>query len=197
MEYDLFGILMRWIHMLAAITAVGGLIFMRLALLPAVATLPETSRPEFHEAVRSRWARPVQLSIMFLLLSGIFNIISLENQYDLGKVPPYRLLFGIKFLLALPVFFIASLLTGRSNFGQRFRNNRKLWLNVNIVLAVIIVCLSGVLRKANPPRKPFRTAHAMATTGKSLPNDIGCIRLETQPASSESRSQAGRLTARA
>src|SRR5688500_5692620 len=117
MEFDVFGILLRWMHILAAITAVGGLIFMRVALLPAVATLPEASRPEFHDAIRSRWARPVQLSLMFLLLSGIVNIISMENQYDLGKVAPYRLLFGIKFLLALPVFFLASVLTGRSNFG--------------------------------------------------------------------------------
>ncbi len=163
MDFDVFGILLRWMHILAAITAVGGLIFMRVALVPAVGALPEASRKDFHEAVRSRWARPVQLSIMFLLLSGIFNIISLENQYDLGKVPPYRLLFGIKFILALPVFFLASVLTGRSNFGQRFRDNRKLWLTVNIVLTVIIVCLSGVLRKANPPRKPVRTAQAAAT----------------------------------
>jgi uncharacterized membrane protein len=182
MEFDFIGIVLRWMHILAAITAVGGVIFMRLALLPAVATLPESTRPDFHEAIRTRWARPVQIAILFLLLSGIFNIISVENQYDVGKVPYYRLLFGIKFLLALPVFFLASVLTGRSNFGQRFRDNRKLWLTVNVVLAVIIVCLSGILRKANPPRKPIRTSQTPAVTapvGMFLPNSGTLIRLES------------------
>jgi hypothetical protein len=154
---------------------------MRWALLPAVETLPESTRKDFHEAIRSRWSRVVQIAITFLLLSGIVNIISMENQYDLGKVPYYRLLFGIKFLLALPVFFLASVLTGRSAFGQRFRDNRKLWLTVSVVLALLIVCLSGILRKSNPPRKPVgtaQTAPAAAPAGMFLPNSSPLISLE-------------------
>ena len=155
MEFDVLGILFRWLHILAAITAVGGTIFMRFALLPAVAALPEASRKDFHEAVRSRWARPVQISILFLLLSGVYNIISIGAEYDLKKVGLYHPLFGIKVLLALAVFFLASVLTGRGARTQRFRDNRRLWLTVNLVLAVLIVCISGVLRKSDPPKKPM------------------------------------------
>jgi uncharacterized membrane protein len=160
MEWDVLGIVFRWLHILAAITAVGGTIFMRFALLPAMAELPEATRKSFHEAVRSRWARPVQLAILFLLISGVFNIISMENQYDLSKVRLYHPLFGVKFLLALAIFFLASVLTGRSARTQRFRDNRRLWLTVNLVLAVLVVCISGVLRKSDPPKKPVSAISA-------------------------------------
>lgn len=160
MDLDYLGILFRWMHILAAITAVGGTIFMRFALLPAVAELPETVRKDFHEAVRSRWARPVQLSILFLLLSGVYNIISMLNEYDVAKVRLYHPLFGIKFLLALVIFFLASVLTGRSARTQKFRDNRRLWLTVNLVLAILVVCISGILRKSDPPKKPVSAAGA-------------------------------------
>lgn len=162
MDIDVLGIVFRWLHILAAITAVGGTIFMRFALLPAISNVPESARDAFHEAIRSHWAKAVRLSILFLLVSGFYNIIAAENQYDLGKVPLYRMLFGIKFLLSLAIFFLASVLTGRSARTQRFRDNRRTWLTVNLVLAVVLVCISGVLRKSDPPKKPVRTAQASA-----------------------------------
>jgi hypothetical protein len=67
-------------------------------------------------------------------------------------------LFGIKFLLALAIFFLASVLTGHSARTQKFRDNRRLWLTVNLVLAVLVVCISGILRKSDPPKKPLRSA---------------------------------------
>jgi uncharacterized membrane protein len=154
MDLDIVGILLRWMHILAAVTAVGGTIFARLALVPSLGVLSDETRAKLHEAIREHWARPVQISISFLLISGVINIILMEGQYDLGRVGYYRPLFGIKFLLAFVVFFLASALTGHGNATQRFRDNRKYWLTVNMALAIIIVCISGVLRKSNPPPKP-------------------------------------------
>jgi uncharacterized membrane protein len=155
MDPDLIiGILLRWMHILAAVTAVGGTIFARLALVPSLDVLNDESRSKLHEAIRQHWAKPVQISIGLLLVSGIINAVSIMKNYDVARVGYYHAVFGIKFLLAFVVFFLASALTGHGKATQRFRDNRRYWLTVNMVVAITIVCLSGVLRKSDPPRKP-------------------------------------------
>jgi hypothetical protein len=71
-------------------------------------------------------------------------------------------LFGIKFLLALVIFFVASLLVGRSPAADRFRQKRKTWLTLNMTLAITVVLISGVMRTL--PQKPRPTELAPATT---------------------------------
>lgn len=138
-------LIFRWMHILAAITAVGGTIFMRTSLLPAAETLPEEEHRKLREQVRSRWSKLVMMSIGFLLISGIYNImVIVQSKQPLPKF--YHPLFGIKFLLALGIFFLASALVGRSPAMQRFRDNAKTWSTVNVLLAVVLVCISGTLR---------------------------------------------------
>ena len=163
MDIDYLAVLFRWFHILPAIVAVGGTIFMRFALHPAAAELPEAQRTALQEAVRSRWARWIHASILFLLASGFYNFFTLINRY---KVPStYHMLFGIKFLLALAIFALASLLTGRKGVAQRMRQNAKTWLNINILLAVLLVCISGVMRNVsmNSPLKSVPSTPAAAT----------------------------------
>lgn len=154
-------VLFRWMHILAAITAVGGTFFLRWALLPTVAELPADQQKVVHDGIRARWAIPVHASIGFLLLSGFYNFIfrSLPSHQGDGL---YHGLFGIKFLLALAIFFIATMLVGRSAAAQRFRQNRRFWLNVNVALAIAVVCISGVLRslpvKVTPADSPAAQA---------------------------------------
>jgi hypothetical protein len=91
------------------------------------------------------------LAIGLLLVSGLAN-------YSLAVVRSampgsYHAIFGIKFLLALTVFWIASLLIGRSDTAERVRQKAGFWLTLNLVLATLVVCLGGVLRFTN--RKPL------------------------------------------
>lgn len=147
MQLDWIAIVFRWVHILAAMTAVGGTIFMRTALVPSVAVLADDQRKALHEQVRSRWVKFIMGAILFLLLSGFYNFFRRVNQgFDPDPKRLYNILFGIKFLLALAIFFIASALTGRASALERIRKNAKFWLTVNVVLAVTVVCISGVLR---------------------------------------------------
>jgi uncharacterized membrane protein len=143
-------IVLRWMHIFAAIAAVGGMIFQRVALVPAMAELPEDFRLRLHAAMRARWARVVHASILFLLISGLVNVVGIIRNYELARY--YHVLFGVKFLLGFGVFFIASMLTGRSEAAGRFQKNARYWLTVNLLLAVIIVGLSGILKTA--PKRP-------------------------------------------
>lgn len=147
MQLDWLAIVLRWMHILAAITAVGGTIFMRMALAPSVSILPDTERKALHEQVRSRWVKFVMGAILFLIASGLYNFFRRVN----AGIPAdykalYHGLFGIKVILALVIFVLASALTGRAAAFARFRQNAKFWLSVNVTLAVIVVCISGVLR---------------------------------------------------
>jgi uncharacterized membrane protein len=166
---SILSVVFRWMHMLAAITAVGGTIFMRLALLPALAKLPEETRKTLHEDLRSNWAKPVRWSIMFLIVSGLYNIIfDIGATYDLSKVlfhgvKYYHAVFGIKVLLAIAIFFIASALTGHTPAFQKIRDNRRFWLTLNMALAIVLVCLSGILRKSDPPKKPAQLTSASSS----------------------------------
>ncbi|HVX11841.1 MAG TPA: hypothetical protein VHC22_11720 [Pirellulales bacterium] len=162
MQLDWLGIAFRWLHILSAITAVGGTIFMRAALLPSISVLSEEQRKALHEQVRSRWVKFVMGAILFLLVSGFYNFLRRNNlgfEGDFKKL--YHLLFGVKFLLALVIFFLASALTGRAAAFERFRQNRKFWLTVNVVLAVTVVCISGVMRFI--PSKPATSPAAQTS----------------------------------
>jgi len=145
----------RWLHILAAITAVGGSIFARFVVFPSLDPLPADQRAALHAVMRGRWAKIVAAAIGFLLISGLYNFMITISQF---RVPPwYHMVFGIKFLLALTIFGIASLLVGKSPAADAIRKNARLWLNLNIALAVLVVCLSGVLRPNERPRRNRRT----------------------------------------
>jgi hypothetical protein len=67
---------------------------------------------------------------------------------------------GIKFLLALPIFFIAALLAGRTELARRLQAQGRFWMNVNLTLALVIVLIGGVLKFAGRQLKGAATPPA-------------------------------------
>jgi len=135
----------KWLHLLAAITALGGAAFSLLALMPAAkATLSDEIHEKLREAVRARWAKFVHVSIVALLITGSINFGILAIPPKIHPLP-YHPIFGVKLLAALGVFFIASILVGRGQGFPGIRNNRAKWLKILLVLGALIVLLGGVL----------------------------------------------------
>ena len=136
-------------HILGAITLMGGTIFMRFALRPVVVGLPPDTKLAIHEQVRSRWSKFVMLASALLLISGLTNL-ALAGRYNfesvLGMPKGYHMVVGLKFLLALPIFFIAALMTGRSSLAKRVQANAELWMNINLTLALVMVLIGGGLK---------------------------------------------------
>ncbi|MCA9154796.1 MAG: hypothetical protein KDA62_14845 [Planctomycetales bacterium] len=141
---DYTDILFRWLHILPAIALVGGTFFMRFALVPSLASIDEATREQLAESVRARWAKWVMAGSGLLLLSGLYNAARVSIQYQLS--PTYNGLLLVKILLALVVFYLAAVLTGRSESARRFQQQRQKWLTINLLLAVTIVCIAGVMR---------------------------------------------------
>lgn len=167
MDFDVVMFFSRWLHILAAVTAAGGAIFMKLALHPASETLPENERKALREAVRSRWSKVVMIAIAVLLATGLFNFIQIVKQYNL-KGTPYHALFGTKFILALAVFALASILVGRSALAVKLRNDMGKWLTILVTLLVVVIGLSSALK--NLPHIPkVVPANTVPVTTPSAP----------------------------
>lgn len=153
---DFLELLLRWLHIGSAIVAIGGAFFMRFALMPAAtATLDEASHDKLREALRKRWFIVVQVCIAILLVTGGINFVLLAMPPKVEPMP-YHAIFGVKFLAAMGVFFIASVLVGRGQGMAAFRANRKKWLTNLLSLAAVIVLLSGILNRirTNPAGRP-------------------------------------------
>lgn len=152
---DVLTLVMRWIHISAAIVAGGGAFFIRFALLPAQQTLSDEQRQTLHAGLRARWSKVVMFAIACLLISGLVNIGFIEAKTTAPKdYSWYRPVFASKFLLAMGVFMLASMLVGRSSAAQKIRQNLATWLNVYLALVLATVMLSGVLSKALKLPKP-------------------------------------------
>src|SRR6185436_18508538 len=96
----LFALLFRWLHILAAMIAVGGTVFARAVVVPSVdEQLPNETRAALHAAMRARWSKIVAAAIAALLVSGLYNFTMTAMEYKLPRW--YHLVFGTKFMLAL------------------------------------------------------------------------------------------------
>ncbi len=152
-DVDMLVLVSRWIHIMAAIAALGGAAFMLVAYLPAAgAALDENARERLREAVAARWGRVVHGAIAALLITGGFNFVRLAMPPKVDPMP-YHAIFGVKFFLALGIFAIATALVGRSPAFDGIRRQARRWLSILLALGALIVLLSGLLnqvRNAGP-----------------------------------------------
>jgi hypothetical protein len=128
-------IFMRFLHILSAITLLGGALTWRYAAIPAITPLGEETRSKVGDAVAAAWRPFVLSAILGILISGIFNFLR-----KTGLTPAYHAVFGIKILLALHVFAVLFLATGAHN------TKRSRQLTGVAISGVGIVVLSAVLR---------------------------------------------------
>ena len=166
---DYLSLLLRWLHLGSVIVLVGGTFFWRTILLPALETLSESSRDDVQEKLRARWSRWVMLTIGLLLVTGLVNAVLAMKRYEFGG-NLYHILVSVKLVLALTLFWIASVLSGSSSLAQRWRQNARFWLNVSIVLAVLLVCVGGVMKMTERTPKAdtaTQTVHSPAAQDSS------------------------------
>lgn len=138
----ILNLIMRWLHLFSAMTAVGGAVFLRVALLPTALQLSSEARTTLLQGL----AKPVRLlvhaSIGGLLISGLYNT---HIQWA-SAVFPYPIVYAVKVSLALTIFVVAILLTSSNPRWATFQANRRKWLSLNVALAAVLVALSAYLR---------------------------------------------------
>jgi uncharacterized membrane protein len=134
----------RVLHILGAIVLVGGLFYLRMIVVPSVASGSSASADAWFGGRRAAWAKWVGIATLALIATGVFNYLEIRSAYDLAT--SYHMIAGIKILLALVLIFLASLLAGRSAAANQLRQRMKFWLSVCLIVGIVTVILGSVLR---------------------------------------------------
>ncbi len=138
------GITMRWIHVVSVVTILGGFIFARFALYPALAGLPAAESGDLSTKIASRFRTLLYTVVATALVSGIYNYLT-KPSFPRG----YHMWIGIKILFALHVFAVSILYASPGADDSK----RRRWISGVVVSGLIIVLISGYLRwlTLNPP----------------------------------------------
>jgi hypothetical protein len=128
---------MRWIHITSVVTLIGGFIFARYALAPALATVAQPERGSLGKKVVENYRALLYTVLVTLIGSGLYNYLS-KPSYP----PHYHMLIGIKFLFALHIFAVAVLYANPE--AEEAKRNR--WLTGMILSGLIIIAISAYLR---------------------------------------------------
>lgn len=134
----------RILHVTTAILLLGGSLFTLLALQPVLQTQPDTVRGAVSGGARQRWKRWVHLGIAVFLLTGFYNYFRAMPLHRGDGL--YHALVGTKILVALVVFFMASVLVGRSSKFETWRQAGAWPLKLLCLLGLVIVVISGFLK---------------------------------------------------
>ena len=120
---------------------------MRFFIMPAAAgTLEPGVYQNLREAINRRWRWMVYGLIGVFILTGLYTFVYVVLPTPLGRYRAlYHGIFGMKMVLALGAFFIASALPGRTKGLAFMRAQGKLWLGVLVGLMLAILLLANVL----------------------------------------------------
>jgi hypothetical protein len=128
---------MRWIHVTSVVTLIGGFIFARFAVAPALQSIAEPERGALSNRVVGNF-RPLLYAVLLTVLgSGLYNYLT-KASYP----PHYHMWIGIKFLFVLHIFAAAVLYTIPD--AEEVKRNRR--LSGMIVSGLIVFAISAYLR---------------------------------------------------
>lgn len=128
---------MRWIHITSVVILIGGFVFAKVAVAPALATVASSDRAALGNRIVANFR-----TLLFTVLATIFGS-GIYNYLSKASFPPhYHMLIGIKFLFVIYIFAHAFLYTTpEAEDGKRNR-----WLTGMIVAGLVIFAISAVLR---------------------------------------------------
>ena len=107
---DFVIVLMRWLHISSAVVLVGGLLYARAVLTPAGSGLGAEQWHELAGRAAERFRFWVYLVIPASLISGLYAAFAFP-----GHSTRYRVLLGLKVLLAAHIFATALLVTANKS----------------------------------------------------------------------------------
>ena len=114
---ELFLLIIRWLHVVAAAAWVGGSIFYLLVIRPAIRSSSGSHGPLL-TAVGKEFRTLVNTSIMVLVATGVILAFNRLTENIVG--PPYAITLGIKSLLSVWMFMQVQSERRRSEFLGAF-----------------------------------------------------------------------------
>ena len=133
---DALNALMRWLHITSMVITIGGVLYARFVVAPAIAALAPGQQETWGDAMAARYRTWIYWAIALLTGTGIYNF-----YMNMGRGPLYQALIGIKLLLVLHVFAVAILIVKPKN-AKRTR-----MMTGMVISGLIIIAISAVLRQ--------------------------------------------------
>lgn len=141
MDHPWIQVAMRYLHIVSAVAAVGGMAAILFCLSPALRLLDEAARESVLRVTLDRFTRLLWAAIVGLTLSGVYNWYMLAEVYRrLG--PKGNALIGTKVLLALIMFAVVF---ARGAGLIRPQSPRTVLL-LNLHLGAVVILLGSILR---------------------------------------------------
>lgn len=131
------GLLMRWLHITSVITIIGGFLYARFMVAPALASISPVEGAAFSNRMVGRFRPILYTALGAVLVSGLYNYLT-KPFYP----PHYHAVIGVKFLFVLHVFAVSVLYTIPSS-SEAKRTRRLTGL---IISGLVIVAISAYLR---------------------------------------------------
>jgi len=128
---------MRWIHIASVVTLIGGFIYARFVLAPALASAAPAERSSLTAAVQGAF-RPLLFTVIAtVLISGIYNYAT-----KVSYPPGYHMWMGIKLLLVLHIISSAILDSVRAPNPAK-SSRTALWI---VITGLMAIALANYLR---------------------------------------------------
>jgi len=131
------GICVRWIHIASVVTLIGGFIYARFVLAPALASLPTAER----ELVGSNTVNSFRALLITVLITAIGS--GMYNYATKTSYPPgYHMWMGIKLLLVLHITASSILYAVRQSTEAKRKRTE---LSV-VISGLIVIGIADYLR---------------------------------------------------
>jgi len=133
---EALNVFMRWLHLTSMVVLIGGVLYARFVIVPALTSLPGQDQDTLGAAMAARYRSLLYLAMLLLTGTGIYNMIM-----NLGRGPVYQALLGVKLLLVLHVFAVGFLIV-------KPKNPKRARMMTGIVISgLTIIAISAVLRQ--------------------------------------------------
>ncbi|HEV8292731.1 MAG TPA: hypothetical protein VGP94_12445 [Tepidisphaeraceae bacterium] len=148
-------VILRWLHIIPAAIAIGGLIFMRFVLPAAIRSLNQEQGREVFLRARRVFKIMIHASILLLIISGVINSIRFYPAYVQHK-PLAIALWHTHMFLAVIVFVISFW----SLAGKVPPASHRAAGLVNVILLLVLVAVSSTLQyvRQQPVEAPAANA---------------------------------------
>jgi uncharacterized membrane protein len=154
----IFVILSRWLHIISASLAIGGVFFIRFVVPRGVLLLDETPRRQVLLAVRRNFKMVVHTVILLLLITGIYNTWLAWDKYQLDKAVLHAL-WGTHILLAGFAFTISLYVLAGPEPPRSYRR----LMAVNFAVLLLAVAAASSLKWARERAMADHPASALGS----------------------------------
>jgi uncharacterized membrane protein len=133
---DALNVLMRWLHITSVVVLIGGMLYARLIVFPALSSLSADQQETIWERSAAAFRALVYGAMTALVISGLYNLLTTP-----GHTRRYHMMLGIKLLLVLHVFAVAILVV------QPNRPRRVRMMAGTAISGLVIIAISAYLRR--------------------------------------------------